>query len=166
MHASKTGHLPVKKLHGFRGGLFDYQMSAVFQMLCLLRKGVRGGFLADEMGLGKSIEMLGIHSVLFSLRSMGEDILQNRSKHSFSGPACKAEGRYMIRCPCYHTLSRELADLVLDGPTVIITPTSTSEQMFQMTKQRLDPKVFEIRLVGASVGADGALSSTDMRALA
>lgn len=166
LQASKAGHLPVKKLHGFRGGLFDYQMSAVFQMLCLLRKGVRGGFLADEMGLGKSIEMLGIQSVLFSLRSMVEDIHQNRGKHSFSGPACKAEGRYMIRCPCYHPLSRELADLVLDGPTVIIAPTSTSEQMFQMTKQRLDPKVFEIRLVGASVGADGALSSTDMRALA
>ncbi|TLS22209.1 uncharacterized protein PpBr36_09975 [Pyricularia pennisetigena] len=166
MQASKTGHLPVKKLHGSRGGLFDYQMSAVFQMLCLLRKGVRGGFLADEMGLGKSIEMLGIQSVLFSLRSMVEDIHVNRDKHSFSGPACKAEGRYMIRCPCYHSFSRELADLVLDGPTVIIAPTSTSEQMFQMTKQRLDPKVFELRLVGASAGTDGALSSTDMRALA
>ncbi|TLD18415.1 hypothetical protein PspLS_10200 [Pyricularia sp. CBS 133598] len=166
MQASKTGHLPVKKLHGFRGGLFDYQISAVFQMLCLLRKGVRGGFLADEMGLGKSIEMLGIQSVLFSLRSMLQNIQVNRGKHSFSGPACKAEGRYMMRCPCYHPLSRELADLVFDGPTVIIAPTSTSEQMFQMTKQRLDPKVFEVRLVGASVGADGALSSTDMRGLA
>ncbi|TLD07573.1 hypothetical protein PgNI_10976 [Pyricularia grisea] len=166
MQASKTGHLPVKKLHGFRGGLFDYQMSAVFQMVCLLRKGLRGGFLADEMGLGKSIEMLGIQSVMFSLRSMAEDIHVNRGKHSFSGPACKAEGRYMIRCPCYHSLSRELADLISDGPTVIIAPASTSEQMFQMTKQRLDPKVFEVRLIGASIGADGALSATDMRALA
>lgn len=156
---SKNTRVPIKKLPGMSVGLFDYQLMGVFNLLKLALQGVRGGFLADEQGLGKTQEMFGLIALTFGLRRSKADVLLAQSspkptRHNRRGSdarKCFADVRYGFRCYCYHEPTQQLADLLPDGPSIIIVPNRNMTQTLREAKVKLDTSTLKIRLQRGAV---------------
>jgi len=156
---SQTTRVPIKKLPGMSVGLFDYQLMGVFNLLKLALQGVKGGFLADEQGLGKTQEMFGLIALTLGLRRSRADVLLARASHKptkhnrrgSNARACFADSRYGFRCYCYHEPTQQLADLLPDGPSIIIVPARNMTQTLREAKSKLDTSVLKIRLQRGAV---------------
>lgn len=168
---SKTTRVPIKKLPGMSVGLFDYQLMGVFNLLKLALQGVKGGFLADEQGLGKTQEMFGLIALTFGLRRSKAEVLLAQSspkptRHNRQGSdarKCFADARYGFRCYCYHKLTQQLADLLPDGPSVIIVPNRNMTPTLREAKVKLDTSTLKIRLQRGAV--NDRLTAGEVRSL-
>jgi hypothetical protein len=178
--------VPMKKLPGTTVGLFDYQLMGVFNLLRFVLTDVSGGLLCDEQGLGKTQEMYGLIAFAASLRRCKAEVKaawrkaaadEKAGKAKKGSPAqhhapgaegartCPFDERYGFRCYCYHPLTRELADLMPEGPNVLVVPARSCASMVRDAKVKLDVKQFRIR--GCHEGGDkeDKLTSADVAAL-
>lgn len=168
---SKTTRVPIKKLPGMSVGLFDYQLMGVFNLLKLALHGVKGGFLADEQGLGKTQEMFGLIALTFGLRRSKADVLLARAsskptRHNRAGSdarKCFADTRYGFRCYCYHEPTQQLADILPDGPSVIIVPNRNMTPTLREAKVKLDTSTLKIRLQRGAV--NDRLTASEVKSL-
>ncbi|KAK1830418.1 hypothetical protein QBC39DRAFT_260918 [Podospora conica] len=173
--ATKSTRVPFKKLPGMSVGLFDYQLMGVFNLLKLTLGGVAGGFLADEQGLGKTQEMFGLIALTYGLRRSKAEVLLARAspakgnrQHNRPGSnarACFADSRYGFRCYCYHKLTQQLADLLPDGPSLIIVPGRNMTQTLREAKTKLDTSALKIRLQHRTVGGKDRLTASEAKSL-
>jgi len=165
--------VPVVKFPGMSVGLFDYQLAGVLTLLELTAN-VSGAILADEQGLGKTQEMFAITALANGLRKNKLDVTNpgpsSRIKHHSDATAptaktCPADRSIGFRCYCYHKTTREFADRIPEGPTIIVAPSRSCLQLFREAKTKLDQKTFKLRLHHATADKEDQLSPSDTKEL-
>ncbi|KAK0625456.1 hypothetical protein B0T17DRAFT_599977 [Bombardia bombarda] len=175
MNNKKKGQarVPVKTIPGMSVGLFDYQLMGIFNLLKVLFNDVSGGLLSDEQGLGKTQEMCGLIALANQLRrskaeakAKAKDAVNNGKHNAPNSGAktCPMDGRYGIKCYCYHTSTRQLADLLPKGFSVIVTPARGVEQIFRECSSKLDTTVMKLRILGSTKEKE-KLTDADIKAL-
>ncbi|KAK4162427.1 hypothetical protein QBC43DRAFT_215299 [Cladorrhinum sp. PSN259] len=181
---SQHVRVPFKKLTGMSVGLFDYQLMGVYSLINLQLDGVSGGFLSDEQGLGKTQEMFGLIALAHNLRRCKTEVQEFWSPRSSStggtrrtastvrhnpkksaARSCQYDQKYGFRCYCYNELTRCIADLLPDGPNVVVAPARSCAPLIREAKTKLDTKTLKIRGHGKDVDKDYQLTPRDIALL-
>ncbi|KAK4192354.1 hypothetical protein QBC35DRAFT_373855 [Podospora australis] len=173
--------VPFGRIPGMTVGLFDYQLMGVYKLLGFLLTGVSGGFLADEQGLGKTQEMFGVLVLTYNLRKCKEEVEEvwaarqaHRQVHARSAMhnqrgaearTCPYDTRFGFRCYCYHPMTRQLADALPDGPSVIIAPTQNCMPIIRDARTKLDQRPLKLRGFGDHIDRDFRLTPAEIQSL-
>ncbi|KAK4462578.1 hypothetical protein QBC42DRAFT_224709 [Cladorrhinum samala] len=172
--------VPFKKFPGMSVGLFDYQLMGVYNLIRLQLNHVSGGFLCDEQGLGKTQEMFGLIALAHNLRRCKTEVREFWSpkaqsslgvkrgstcvRHNAKGSearSCQYDQKYGFRCYCYHEQTRQIADLLPDGPNIVVAPARSCGPLIREARTKLDIKSLKIRGYGKNVQKDNQLTLRD-----
>lgn len=176
--------VPFKKFPGMSVGLFDYQLMGVYNLIRLQLNDVSGGFLCDEQGLGKTQEMFGLIVLAHNLRrcktevgefwspkaqsSLGIKRGSTSVRHNANGAearSCQYDQKYGFRCYCYHEQTRQIADLLPDGPNIVVAPARSCAPLVREAKIKLDTKSLKVRGYGKDIQKDDRLTLRDVSLL-
>ncbi|KAK3990914.1 hypothetical protein QBC44DRAFT_288011 [Cladorrhinum sp. PSN332] len=178
---SQHVRVPFKKFPGMTVGLFDYQLVAVYNLIKLQLNDVSGGFLCDEQGLGKTQEMFGLIALAHNLRRCKAEVDEfwsPKSTEKKKAPAvrhnlasdpvarsCPYDQKYSFRCYCYNKPTRQIADLLPDGPNIVVAPAKSCAPLIREAKTKLDTKTLKIRGYGKDADKENQLTPRDISLL-